>query len=346
MKTLFICLAFFSGCCLQADPSGSSNFNESAVLFTGNANIPLAKEIADYLEVPLGVSTVTRFNDGEISIQIEESVRNKDVFIVQSNCPTETQSINDNLMELYLLVRTVKRASANSITAIIPYYGYARQDRKTHSRVPISAADVALMLEVAGVDRVVTIDLHCGQIQGFFQYAPVDNLHVASMFASYFSDKMLDNVVIVSPDAGGVERAREFQDSLAKRGVLAELAIICKQRLKAGVIGNMQLIGNVKDADVIIIDDICDTGGTLVQAAQLLKDHGANRVFTAIVHPVFSGAAIDKIRHSVIEEMVVTNTIPLRTAPPENLKTLSVAPLLGEAIKRIQMGGSLSELFR
>ena len=342
MKTLFLCLIFSMNCCLHAD---NGSFGENTVLFSGNANIPLAQEIADYLEVPLGECAVSKFNDGEIAIQIKESVRNKDVFILQSNCPSSTQSINDNLMELFLLVRTVKRASANSITAIIPYYGYARQDRKTHSRVPISAADVALMLETAGVDRVVTVDLHCGQIQGFFQYAPVDNLHVAGMFASYFAEKLSDNVVVVSPDAGGVERAKSFQESLAQRGVSADMAIICKQREKAGVIGSMQLIGKVKNADVVIIDDMCDTGGTLVQAAKLLKDRGARRVFSAIVHPVFSGAALDKVSNSVIEEMVVTNTIPLRETPPNNIKTLSVAPLLGEAIKRIQMGMSLSDLF-
>ncbi len=341
MKALFFCLMISFGSCLHA-----GIFSDNAVIFSGNANLPLAEEVADYLGVPVGLSSVKRFNDGEISIQIEQSVRNKDVFILQSNCPSKTHSINDNLMELYLLVRTMKRASANSITAVIPYYGYARQDRKTHSRVPISAADVALMLEVAGIDRIVTIDLHCGQIQGFFQNAPVDNLHVATMFASYFAEKNLKNIVVVSPDAGGVERAKNFQESLGLIGVPAEMAIISKQRVKAGVIGTMHLIGNVDGADVIIVDDICDTGGTLVHAAQLLKDSGARRVFTAIVHPVFSGAALEKIGNSVIEEMVVTNTIPLRETSPANLHTISVAPLLGEAIKRIQQGESLSDLFR
>lgn len=321
-------------------------FGDHAVLFSGNANLPLAQKVAEYLDVPLGAATVSKFNDGEIQIQIEESVRNKDVFILQSNCPCETQSINDNLMELYLLVRTMKRASAMSITAVIPYYGYARQDRKNSPRVPISAADVALMLEIAGVDRVVTIDLHCGQIQGFFHNVPVDNLYAAPIFISYFAEKELSNVVVVAPDAGGVERAKMFIENLAKVGIKADMALISKQRAKAGVVASMYLIGDVQGADVIIVDDICDTGGTLVKAAALLKVQGANRVFAAITHPVFSGSALDNIGQSVIEEMVIADTIPLRDDVPANIRCISVGPLLGEAIRRLQLGGSLSELFK
>ena len=193
-----------------------TSFKDDALLFSGNSNVPLAEKVANYLDVSLGNASVKKFNDGEISIQIGQNVRNKDIFILQPTCPSEKQSINDNLMELYLLVRTMKRSSAASVTAIIPYYGYARQDRKTAPRVPISAADVALLLESAGVDRVVTVDLHCGQIQGFFHNAPVDNLFASTMFVPYFAQKDLNNVVIVSPDAGGVDRAKKFLEKLNK----------------------------------------------------------------------------------------------------------------------------------
>ncbi len=319
---------------------------DEVILFSGNSNRLLAQQVANYLKIPLGDALVGKFNDGEIQISIDNSVRNKDVFILQSNCPSQTQSINDNLMELYLLVRTMKRASAASITAVIPYYGYARQDRKVAGRVPISAADVALMLEVAGVDRVVTVDLHCGQIQGFFHDVPVDNLYAAFMFISYFASKDLQNVVVVAPDAGGVERAKKFMENLTKQGIPAEMALISKQRAKAGVIQSMNLIGDVAEADVIIVDDLCDTGGTLVKAAELLKEQGANRVFVAVTHPVFSGNALEKIRDSMIDEMVITDTIPLRGEVPDNIHLISVGPLLGEAIRRIQSGESLSNLFQ
>jgi ribose-phosphate pyrophosphokinase len=315
------------------------------MLFTGNANYELAQKIAEELKIPLGSAVVNKFSDGEIQIHIKESVRGKDVFIVQPFCQNETQSVNDNLMELYLLIRTMKRASAESITAVIPYYGYARQDRKTISRVPISAADVALMLETAGVDRVITIDLHCGQIQGFFHDVPVDNLYASPLFVSYIANKNLDHIVIVSPDAGGVERAKKFSESLRHKGIETEMALISKERAKAGVVASMNLIGDVKGADAIIVDDLCDTAGTLVKAAQLLKDEGANRVFALITHPVFSGNALDKIQNSVIEEMVITDTIPLRGQIPTNIHPVSVAPLLAEAILRIQHGDSLEQLF-
>lgn len=323
-----------------------SVFVDNALLFSGNANPQLVQKVAEYLHCSVGAATVKRFNDGEIQIQIEENVRNKDVFILQSTCLSETQSINDNLMELFLLIRTMKRASAGNITAVIPYYGYARQDRKTSPRVPISAADVALLLEVAGVNRVVTVDLHCGQIQGFFHDVPVDNLYGFSLFADYFQNKGLTHVVVVSPDAGGVDRAKRFMENLAKKGISTEIAMISKQREKAGVVASMNLIGEVAGSDVIIIDDICDTAGTLVKAAQLLRDEGAKRIFVAATHPVFSNNALEKIRNSVIEEMVITDTIPLREEAPENIHCISVAPLLGEAIRRIQCGESLSELFK
>lgn len=317
---------------------------EDALLFSGNANKPLAEKIAAYLHMPLGNATVKKFNDGEISIQVHDNIRKRDVYIIQSTCPSE-QSVNDNLMELFLLVRAMKRSSARSITAVIPYYGYARQDRKTSSRVPISAADIAYMLEKAGVDRVVTVDLHCGQIQGFFTQVPVDNLYAASLFTSYFVAKNLDNAVVVSPDAGGVQRASKFRDNLAKYGVQAQMAMISKQRAGAGIINSMDLIGDVTNADAIIIDDICDTGGTLIKAAELLKQQGAKRVFAVITHPVFSCNALEKIGKSVIDEMVVADTIPLQGLIPSNITYLSVSSLLGEAIKRIQSGESISALF-
>jgi ribose-phosphate pyrophosphokinase len=323
----------------------ATSLNAQIMLFSGNANKELAQKIADYLQIPLGQATVSTFNDGEIQIQIKESVRGHDVFIVQPTCHTATQSVNDTLMELFLLVRTMQRASAKSITVVVPYYGYARQDRKAMSRVPISAADVAMMLEVGGVDRVLTIDLHCGQIQGFFRNAPVDNLFSSPIFIDYFAAKELHNVVVVSPDAGGVDRAYKFAQQLRRHNVPAEMALISKRRASAGVIESMYLIGDVTDADAIIVDDICDTAGTLVKAAQLLKDNGARRVFAVIPHGVFSGNAIDKIRNSVICEMVIADTIPLREKAPNNLTVLSVSHLLGDAILSIYKGDSVSALF-
>lgn len=248
-------------------------------------------------------------------------------------------------MELFLFIRAMKRASTNSVSVVIPYFGYARQDRKTGPRVPISAADIALMLETAGADRIITIDLHCGQIQGFFRYVPVDHLYAAPIFASHFLQKKLHNPVIVSPDAGGVGRASTFRDRLAKHGIDARLAMINKQRAEAGKISSMNLIGEVSDADTIIIDDMCDTGGTLIKAAELLKKSGARRVFAAITHPVFSCNALEKIGKSVIDEMVITDTIPLRGEKPTNVSYLSISSLLAEAIGRIHQGKSISALF-
>jgi ribose-phosphate pyrophosphokinase len=222
-----VCVVLIAVCVLCAS-ADAVVFGEKAIVLSGNANLPLAQKLAEYLQVPLGKATIDKFNDGEIQIQIEEKIRNKDVFIIQSTCTSTTQSVNDNLMELYLLIRTVKRASAASITVVIPYYGYARQDRKGRPRVPMSAADVAYMLECAGVAHVVTVDLHCGQIQGFFQNVPVDNLYASLVFTSYIANKKLQNVVVVSPDAGGVERANQFICDLVRHGVSADLAMISK----------------------------------------------------------------------------------------------------------------------
>ena len=290
----------------------ASPFNAHAIIFSGNANKHLAEEIVGIIGVSLGHARIGQFNDGEIQINIDENVRGKDVFIIQPMCKTESQSINDTIIELFLLIRTMKRSSAASINVVIPYFGYARQDRKIKSRVPISASDMAYLLEKAGATRVVTVDLHCNQIQGFFQNIPVDNLYASIVFAPYIAYKELEKPVVVSPDAGGVERATQFMHDLAKKGLQTEMAVISKQREKAGKISSMQLIGDVKGADAIIVDDLCDTGGTLVKAAELLKAQGARRVFAVITHPVFSKDALNTIGNSVIDEIFITDTIPLR----------------------------------
>ena len=315
-------------------------------LFCGSVNVELAQDVADRLMIPLSKMSVGRFNDGEIRIQIQDNVRNCDVYLLQSSCPSLSSSVNDNLMELYLMVRALKRASAKSITAIIPYFGYGRQDRKTSGRVPISASDVAMLLELAGVDHVMAIDLHCGQIQGFFHQAPVDNLFAAPIFVSAVLQEGLYSPVVVSPDAGGVERAKLLIERLGAKGIVAGLAVIVKQRADAGVIEKMNLVGDVEGCDVVIVDDICDTAGTLVEAARQLKARGARRIFACITHPLLSEGACSRIADSPIEKILVTDTIPLRCIPPHNLVQLSVAPIVAEAVDRMINGKSLSELFQ
>ncbi len=346
LMSVVVPLSFYSHACSNNNRFTDKKLTQQAVIFSGNANRVLAEKIATELGVSLGAADVAKFNDGEISIRIKESVRNKHVFVVQSTCPSEAQSINDNLMELFLLIRAFKRASVASITVVIPYYGYARQDRKSSPRVPISAADVAALIESAGADRVLTVDLHCGQIQGFFRNIPVDNLYAAAVFIPHLIKKELSNVVVVSPDAGGVERTNKFLQKLQGHGISADMALISKQRAAAGVIAAMSLIGDVKDADAIIVDDMCDTGGTLVKAAQLLKDQGARRVFAVITHPVFSCDAMEKIRNSVIDELIIADTIPLRGDVPANIAYISVSSLIAEAIRRIHSGESVSEIFQ
>jgi ribose-phosphate pyrophosphokinase len=305
-------------------------------LFSGNANRPLAEEIAQHLRVKLGDADVSRFSDGEVYVQINENVRGQDVFIVQPTCPP----VNDNLMELLVMIDAFKRASARRITAVLPYYGYGRQDRKSQSRVPISAKLVADLITTAGASRVLAIDLHAGQIQGFFNI-PVDHLFAAPVIIDYLAKKDLTDVVLVSPDAGGVERAR----AIAKR-LRAGLAIIDKRRDGPNVAVFMYLIGEVKDKDVIVIDDLIDTAGTLIQAVEAVKREGARRVLACGVHPVLSGPALKRIANSDLEEMIITNSIPL---PPEkqlpNVHILSVAPLLAEAMRRIHDEESVSTLF-
>lgn len=306
-------------------------------LLTGNANPVLAKEVAEYLRVPVCDTTTTTFSDGEIMVHINENIRGADVFVVQPTCPP----INDNIIELLLLIDALKRASAGRITAVIPYYGYARQDRKVQPRVPISSKLVADLITVAGANRVLAVDLHAGQIQGFFNI-PVDHLYASPVLLEYIKKCDFKDLVIVSPDAGGVERARAF----AKR-LNTTLAIIDKRRESANFSQVMNVIGDIKGRDTVILDDMIDTAGTIVQAASALKEKGADRVSAACTHAVLSGSAIERINNSVIEELIVTNTIPFNRKKEKckKLTVLSIAPLLAEAIKRIHEESSISSLF-
>lgn len=303
-------------------------------VFSGTANQELSRQIAKYLGIPLSEASIKRFSDGEISVQIGESVRGKDVFIVQPTCaPTDT-----NLMELLILSDALKRSSASSVTAVMPYFGYARQDRKAAPRVPITAKLVANMIETAGIDRVVTMDLHAGQIQGFFDI-PVDNLYGTIAFTNYVKNKHLANPIVASPDIGGVARAR----SLAKQLNL-DLVIIDKRREKANESEVMNVIGDVSGKDVILIDDMVDTAGTLVKAASAFKERGATSVIAFCTHPVLSGPAYERIATGAIDELVVTDTIPLKEQN-EHIKVISVAPLFAEVIRRVYHDESVNNLF-
>ena len=305
-------------------------------IFTGNANPALAKEICDYLGLPLGEAFVGRFNNGEVQIMIDESVRGKDVFIIQ---PT-SYPVNDNLMELMVMADALKRASARHITAVVPYYGYARQDRKTRGREPITAKLVANLMQTSGITRLVTIDLHAGQIQGFFD-VPVDHLYGASILAKYINEKNLEDVIVVSPDLGGVTRARDLADRIG-----APIAIIEKKRPEPGVAKVRNLIGDVKGKNCIIVDDIVDTAGSLVEGAKALEEFGAKSVMAAVTHAVLTDPASERIANSNIKELIVTNTMPLpENCKLDNVTQLSVAPLLGEAIMRIFHEVSVSNLF-
>lgn len=306
-------------------------------LFSGKANPALAKEICAYLGIHLGEATVSSFSDGEARIRIEENVRGADVFVMQSTCPP----VNDSIMELLIMIDALKRSSAYRITAVIPYFGYARQDRKDQPRVPISAKLIADLITTAGADRVLTMDLHAGQIQGFFNI-PVDHLYATPVLLDYISKAGGKDVVVVSPDAGGVERARAF----AKR-LQANLAIIDKRREGPNQTQIMNIIGDVEGRSALLLDDMIDTAGTIVQGAQACANKGATRVWAGCTHPVLSGPALERIQASCLEEIVVTNTIPLNGKEQRcpKLRVLSVAPLLGEAITRIHEEESVSSLF-
>ena len=311
-------------------------FNRKLKIFSGNANMRLAEEIAEYLGVSVGESKVSRFSDGEIHVKINESVRGADVFVIQ---PT-SEPVNDNIMELLIMIDALKRASARRITAVIPYYGYARQDRKARARDPITAKLLANLITASGATRVVTMDLHAGQIQGFFDI-PVDHLPGVPILAEYFTSKNIDDPIVVSPDLGGVTRSRDMAERIG-----ASIAIIDKRRPEPNVAEIMNIIGNVEGKTVVMIDDIIDTAGTIAQGAQALLERGAKEIYACCTHGVLSGPAIERLQKSPIKEVIVTNTIPL----PEHkvfdkIRVLSVAPLLGEAIIRIHEDLSVSKLF-
>lgn len=309
------------------------------MVFSGNANLPLAEGIVRKLNMRLGMASVGRFSDGEIAVEIEENVRGREVFIVQPTCTP----INEHLMELLIMIDAFRRSSASLITAVIPYYGYSRQDRRTRSsRVPISAKLVAKMISAAGADRVLTVDLHADQIQGFFD-VPVDNVYASPILLGDVWRQQHSNLIVVSPDVGGVVRAR----ALAKRLDDAELAIIDKRRPRANEAKIMNIIGDVRGRTCVMVDDLVDTAGTLCKAAFALKDHGATRVVAYCTHPVLSGFAVDNIHNSVLDELVVTDTIPLRSEAQQcgKIRVLSVAEMLAETIRRIAVGESVSSLY-
>ncbi|HHT01985.1 MAG TPA: ribose-phosphate pyrophosphokinase [Firmicutes bacterium] len=305
-------------------------------IFSGSANPELAREICNHIGLELGACEIGRFSNGEIKIIVNESVRGCDIFIIQ---PTSAP-VNDTLMELLIMADALRRASARRITAVLPYYGYARQDRKTRGREPISAKLVANLITVAGARRVLTMDLHAGQIQGFFDI-PVDHLTAAPILADYFARKNLSNVIVVSPDAGGVTRARDMADRLG-----ATIGFVNKRRPEPNVAEVMNVVGDVRGKTVIVVDDIIDTGGTLVRAGEALMQLGAREIYACGTHAILSGPAVERLSTSVFKELVVTNTMPV---PPEKqfskLTMLSVAPLFGEAIIRIHEDLSVSKLF-
>ena len=307
-------------------------------VFSGSAHPELAREIAGHLGLPLGQARIGRFPDSEVSFQIEENIRGTDVFVVQ---PTSTP-VDQHLIELLIMIDAFRRSSAARITAVIPYYGYARQDRKDKPRVPISAKLVANILSAAGANRVLTMDLHKAQIQGFFDI-PVDHLFAAPVIIDYLARQRFPNMTIVSPDAGGAERARAYAKRLG-----AGLAVIDKRRSETGAAEVMNVIGSVEGKHALILDDMIDTGGTLVKAAKAIKDHGALSVRACATHPVFSGPALDNIENSVIEELLVCDSVPLcaRAAANPRFRVLSLAPLIGEAIRRIHRNESVSSLFQ
>ena len=305
-------------------------------LFTGNANPELAKEIAEYIGTKLGDAQVKHFSDGEISIMIDESVRGDDVYIIQPTCTP----VNDNMMELLIMIDAARRASAKRITAVLPYYGYARQDRKSRGREPITAKLVANLITQAGARRVLAMDLHAQQIQGFFDI-PLDNLMGLPILADYYKHKDTENLVVVSPDMGGVARARNLAEQIG-----VPLAIIDKRRPRPNVSEVMNIIGDIEGKEVILVDDMIDTAGTITNGAQALMDRGAKCVDACCTHAVLSGPAIERIEKSPIQELFTTNTIPLGDKKCDKIKVLSVAPVIGEAILRIHNDRSVSDLFR
>jgi ribose-phosphate pyrophosphokinase len=315
---------------------GYKRVDRELKVFSGNANTPLAQEICDHLKIPLGKINLTKFSDGEVYCQILENVRGKDVFLIQPTC----SPVNHNLMELLIMIDAFKRSSAARITSVIPYYGYGRQDRKDKPRVPISSKLVADLLTAAGTDRILSMDLHAGQIQGFFDI-PVDHLYAVPVLIEYLKNLDIPNLTVVSPDAGGVERARAF----AKR-LDADLAVIDKRRTAPNVAEVLNIIGHVAGRNIIICDDMIDTAGTLVNTVQALRKKKAEKIFACATHGILSGPAIERLRNAPIEEIVLTNTVPISdSAMLPNMKILSVASLLGIAIQSIHEETSVSNLF-
>ncbi len=310
--------------------------NSPLLVFSGNANRTLAEEIARHLSIELGNAELRKFSDGDTLVKINESVRGDDVFIVQPTC----RPSNETIMELLVFIDALKRASSERITAVIPYYGYARQDKKQYAREPISAKLVANLIETAGADRVVCVDLHSGAIQGFFDI-PADNLSAMNLLAEHFQKKSIENLIAVSPDAGGVKRAKKFAEILE-----TDLAVINKFRPRENVAETMGVLGNVKGKNCVLVDDMIDTAGTLCVAASTLKENGAKKVFACATHGVFSGEAFKRLEESEINEVITTDSIPLAEGAPKKITVLSIAPLLAEAIKRIHTGKSISELFK
>jgi ribose-phosphate pyrophosphokinase len=305
-------------------------------IITGNANPQLAQEICKYLKMPLGDTIVTTFSEGEIRVKVNDNVRGKDVFIVQPTCPP----VNNNLMELLILIDALKRASAKRITAVLPYFGYARQDRKDQPRVPITAKLVANLITTAGADRILTVDLHAGQIQGFFDI-PMDHLYAVNVFFNHIKEIKLKNIVIVSPDVGGIKMARAYAKKFE-----APLAIVDKRRITEEDTEAMNILGDIKGKNVIIVDDLVATASSLIEAAAALKKQGGKEIYAAITHPVLSGPAIKRINDSSIKKLFVTNTIPVEDGKRhKKIEVLSIAPLLAEAIKRIHNEESVSCLF-
>lgn len=311
--------------------------NGNIKLFAGNANPELARRIAKSLRKPLSKALVTTFSEGEVRVRIDEDVRGRDVYILQPTCPPT----NNNLMELLIMIDAIKRASARRITAVIPYFGYARQDRKDQPRVPITAKLAANLLTTAGADRILTMDLHAGQIQGFFDI-PLDHLFAVRVIVDHFKKKKIKNLVVASPDVGGIKMARAYAKRLG-----AELAIVDKRRIDDKHAEVMNILGNVKGKNIVIVDDLTSTASSICEAAEALKKAGALRIMAAVSHPVLSGPAVDRIRKSSIEEFIVTDTIPLDPSKKDKkIKVLSVAPLLAEAIARIHNEKSVSSLFK
>ncbi len=310
--------------------------NGQLKIFTGNANPELARQIAKYLKTPLGDALVATFSEGEIRVKVNEDVRGRDVFIIQPTCPPS----NNNLMELLIMIDAVKRASAKRITAVMPYFGYARQDRKDQPRVPITAKLVANLLEAAGADRILTMDLHASQIQGFFDI-PLDHLFAANPVVEYFKKKRMKNLVVASPDVGGIKMARAYAKKLN-----AELVVVDKRRIDDRRAEVMNILGEVKKKNIVIVDDLVATAGSICEAAAALKKAGALKIYAAVSHPILSGPALERIKKSAIEEFIISDSVPLSAQKKDPVfRILSVAPLLGEAIRRIHDEESVSSLF-